>query len=63
METINSKAQEKGKKIIDLPKNVISVLAVEAAKRGKSTKAYMESVLIEAASSINDNECLKKETK
>lgn len=62
METINSNKQEKGKKIIDLPKNIILILAVEAAKRGKSTKAYMESILIEAASNINDGtyEYLKK---
>ena len=35
----------KGKKIVDLPKNVITILAVQAAKTGKSTKAFMESLL------------------
>lgn len=45
---------EKGKKIIDLPKDVITVLAVQAAKTGKSTKAFMESLLIDAASKLDD---------
>lgn len=44
----------KGKKIVDLPKNVITILAVQAAKTGKSTKAFMESLLIDAASKIDD---------
>lgn len=47
--TMSVANSEKGKKIIDLPKDVISVLAVQAAKAGKSTKAFMESLLIDAA--------------
>lgn len=52
--TIPASSTEKGKKIIDLPKNVITVLAVQAAKAGKSTKAFMESLLIDAASRFDD---------
>lgn len=52
--TISTNSIEKGKKIIDLPKDVITVLAVQAARTGKSTKAFMESLLIEAATKIDD---------
>lgn len=41
---------EKKRKAIDLPKDVVTVLAVQAAKMGISTKALMEKLLIEAAS-------------
>lgn len=33
---------------------MITILAVQAAKTGKSTKAFMESLLIDAASKIDD---------
>ena len=40
---------EKKRKAIDLPKDVVTVLAVQAAKMGIPTKALMEKLLIEAA--------------
>ena len=51
--TISVSKEIKGKKVIDLPKNVITVLAVQAAKEGKSTKAFMEGLLIEAAAQFD----------
>ena len=39
---------------LNLSPAIISVLAEQAAKKGKSTKAYMESLLIEAAERMED---------
>lgn len=47
---IPSANAEKKRKIIDLPKDVVTVLAIQAARTGISTKALMEKLLIEAAS-------------
>lgn len=52
--TISVSSSDKKKKIIDLPKDVITILAVQAAKTGKSTKAFMENLLIEAANELDD---------
>lgn len=52
--TVTYSTTEKTKKIIDLPKDIIRVLAIQAAKTGKSTKAFMESLLIKAANDMED---------
>lgn len=52
--TITISQTGKRKKLLDLPEDVITVLSVQAAKEGKSAKAFMESLLISAASEIGD---------
>ncbi|WP_254304250.1 hypothetical protein [Bacteroides fragilis] len=39
---------------MDLPEDVITVLSVQAAKEGKSAKAFMEGLLISAANDLED---------
>lgn len=51
------------KKLLDLPEDVVAVLSVHAAKNGKSVKSFMQSLLISAASELQDvatNEFLSK---
>ena len=45
---------DKRKKLLDLPEDVITVLSVQAAKEGKSAKAFMEGLLISAANDLED---------
>lgn len=52
--TISAKKVDKRKKRLDLPEDVITVLSIQAAKEGKSAKAFMESLLISAANDLED---------
>lgn len=52
--TIATNKIEKKKKLLDLPEDVILVLSVQAAREGKSAKAYMENLLISAAQDLED---------
>lgn len=52
--TITTNRIEKKKKLLDLPEDVILVLSVQAAREGKSAKAYMENLLISAAQDLED---------
>lgn len=52
--TISNAQVDKRKKLLDLPEDVITVLSVQAAKEGKSAKAFMESLLISAANDLDD---------
>lgn len=45
---------EKRKKLLDIPENVVTILAIQAAIEGKSVKAFMENVLIATAEKIDD---------
>ena len=47
--TISNTQIDKRKKLLDLP-----VLSVQAAKEGKSAKAFMEGLLISAANDLED---------
>lgn len=51
---MNTTISSKQKKLVDLPVDVISVLSVQAAREGKSVKAYMEKLLIAAAQDLED---------
>lgn len=57
------KTKEK-KKLLELPEDVIEILSILANQERKSTKALMESLLIEAArkakNQINNNMVWKK---
>ena len=50
--TISNTQIDKRKKLLDLPEDVITVLSVQAAKEGKSAKAFMEGLLISAANDL-----------
>lgn len=52
--TISTNRIEKKKKLLDLPEDVITALSVQAAREGKSAKAYMENLLISAAQDLED---------
>ena len=52
--TISNTQIDKRKKLLDLPEDVITVLSVQAAKEGKSAKAFMEGLLISAANDLED---------
>ena len=52
--TISNTKIDKRKKLLDLPEDVITVLSVQAAKEGKSAKAFMEGLLISAANDLED---------
>ena len=52
--TISTNKIEKRKKLLDLPEDVITVLSVQAAREGKSAKAYMENLLVSAAQNLED---------
>lgn len=52
--TISTNKIEKKKKLLDLPEDVIITLSVQAAREGKSAKAYMEKLLISAAEDLED---------
>lgn len=47
---------ENKKKLLDIPVDIVEILSLQAEKERKSIKALMETILIDAAKAIKNNQ-------